>query len=214
MLGAVFSVDDIRRGLAGYEPIECDPGGKGHAAVAAVVRDGDSSPEILLIERAARQGDPWSGHMAFPGGRIEAEDLHPRAGAVRETLEEVGVDLSAAEVLGRLDDMEGHHAAAPRMVISAFVFHLPDNQPLAPNYEVREAFWFPLPDLLDPDRHVDYEMRRFELANMPGLLVGHPERHIVWGLTYKFIERLLHIAGHPLPDRWGNLPEAVKPPRR
>ena len=100
------------------------------------------------------------------------------------------------------------------MVISAFVYLLEDEQTLSPNHEVREAFWFPLRELLEPKRHVDYPLKQFEFGKFPGLLVGHPERHIVWGLTYKFIELLLEIAGHSLPDRWGHMPPEVRPARR
>jgi hypothetical protein len=80
------------------------------------------------------------------------------------------------------------------------------------NSEVEDAFWFPLASLLDPDVHVDYPMKRFGMGNFPGLLVGTPERHVVWGLTYKFLEVLLRIVGHPLPDRWGDVPPEVRPP--
>ena len=107
-VGRVLTVEDIRRGLAARAPVKCATEGKSHAAVAAVIREVGGSPEILLIERAAREGDPWSGHMALPGGRIDPDDPNTRAGAERETLEEVGLDLSGAVVLGQLDDMEGH----------------------------------------------------------------------------------------------------------
>ncbi len=40
-----------------------------------------------------------------------------------------------------------------------------------------------------------------------------PDRHIVWGLTYKFLEILLFIANHPLPDRWGDVPPERRPPK-
>jgi hypothetical protein len=113
------------------------------------------------------------------------------------------VDLAAAERLGRLDDLHGHRAAGvPQLVISAFVYHLPAPPPLAPNHEVREAFWFPLRALHAEERQVEYPMpwagRRF-----PGILVGEPERHIVWGLTYRFLERFFEVTGRPLANRWG-----------
>jgi 8-oxo-dGTP pyrophosphatase MutT (NUDIX family) len=67
--------------------------------VAIVVGPGD---EVLFIRRADRDGDPWSGNMAFPGGRAADTDASIRATAERETLEEIGLDLSAAEFLGAL----------------------------------------------------------------------------------------------------------------
>jgi 8-oxo-dGTP pyrophosphatase MutT (NUDIX family) len=96
---------DIRGRLAKHEPKTLTSPSNQGAAVAVVLREADGGPEVLFIERARRAGDPWSGHMAFPGGRIDPEDAHARGAAERETREEVGVDLAGAEPLGRLDDL-------------------------------------------------------------------------------------------------------------
>jgi len=195
---------DIRGRLARHEPTTLSSPSKQGAAVAMVLRDADGVPEVLFIERARRDGDPWSGHMAFPGGRIDPEDAHARGAAERETREEVGVDLTGAESLGRLDDLRGRHAAAPDhgLVISAFVYHVVDPAPLQPNWEVEHAFWFPVPALLDTERRVDYAVQRGSELRFPGILVGTPERHVVWGLTYRFLEVFFEIVGRPLPNRW------------
>jgi 8-oxo-dGTP pyrophosphatase MutT (NUDIX family) len=197
------SIVEVRRRLAAHRPVLQPLDGLRQAAVAMILRDTGPVPEVLFIERASHPGDPWSGHMAFPGGRVDPGDSNARAAAERETLEEVGLALANAESLGRLDDIHGHHAAgAPALVISAFVYRSESDQPLAPNHEVREAFWFPLPSLLDPARFVDRPMRRSEIdLAFPGILVGEPERHVVWGLTYRFLEVFFRIAGRPLPDR-------------
>ncbi|MGH9651382.1 MAG: NUDIX hydrolase, partial [Terriglobales bacterium] len=169
--------------LQGFEVRALPTEGRRRAAVAMILREAPAFPEVLLIERARRAGDPWSGHMAFPGGRVDPQDRDLERAAEREVQEEVGLDLRGAERLGRLDDMEGHHAAVPRLVISAFVYHLPAPPPLAPNHEVQEAFWFPLLELRDPRRHVEYRVDRAGVGSLPGILVGEPERHVVWGLT-------------------------------
>lgn len=140
--------------------------------------------------------------MAFPGGRVDPHDAGARAAAERETLEEVGLPLERAQRLGRLDDLEGYHAGRPAgLVISAFVYHLEAPDSLVTNHEVEQTIWFPLHELRDPSRHVDYPLlvwgRRY-----PGLLVGEPERHVVWGLTYRFLELFFRVLGQPLPDRW------------
>ena len=196
------SLVEIRRALAAHAPNELEPGASHQAAVALVLREGESAPEMLFIERAQREGDPWSGHMAFPGGRLDPEDAHTRGAAERETLEEVGLPLESAEPLGRLDDMQGHRASGqPGIVISAFVYHVVDPPELSPNHEVREAFWFPLDALLDPQRHVEDIGKRYAGLRFPGILVGRPERHVVWGLTYRFLEHFFEIVGRPLPVR-------------
>lgn len=55
------------------------------------VQNGD--PEVLFIKRATREGDRWSGHVALPGGGRDPSDVDDRAVAIRETMEEVGLDL-------------------------------------------------------------------------------------------------------------------------
>lgn len=195
------SIAEIRRRLASHRPVTHPIAGRPQAAVAMVLREIGPVPEVLFIERASHPGDPWSGHMAFPGGRVDPGDSGPRAAAERETLEEVGLALAAAEPLGRLDDMSGHHAAGDdSLVISAFVYRIEGELPLAPNHEVREAFWFPLPSLLEPTRFVERPMVRAQTHLFRGILVGEPERHVIWGLTYRFLESFFEIVGRPLPD--------------
>jgi hypothetical protein len=84
-------------------------------------------------------------------------------------------------------------------VISGHVYHVPAPPPLAVNYEVETAFWFPLADLLDPERHVGYESRQTAGLRFPGVLVGEPGRHVVWGLTYRFLESFFEVMGRKLP---------------
>jgi len=200
------SIAEIRRHLAAHRPLIHPAEGRRQAAVAMVLREAGPEPEVLFIERASHPGDPWSGHMAFPGGRVDPGDQDPRAAAERETLEEVGLALAAAEPLGRLDDMSGHHVAgADSLVISAFVYRIEGDAPLALNHEVREAFWFPVRSLREPTRFVDRRMVRAQTQLLPGILVGEPERHVVWGLTYRFLESFFTIVGRPLPDRWTQL---------
>ena len=197
------SLAEIRSALSAHEPETLPAPPTGHAAVAVILREVDGIPEVLFIERAKREGDPWSGHMAFPGGRLDPVDEEVRNAAERETQEEVGVSLADAEALGRLDDLQGHHAAAPdrAAVISAFVYHVVDPGPLKPNREVEQAFWFPLASLFDPERHVEYPVTWGGGLCFPGILVGEPERHVVWGLTYRFLEVFFEIIGRPLPNR-------------
>jgi len=198
------TLDEIRRALSHYEPEILPAHPRNHAAVAIVLRETAPGLEMLFIERAHREGDPWSGHMAFPGGRIEPEDSDALEAAARETREEVGLSLESAETLGRLTDLKGRHAGRPdgAMVISAFVFHAVDPQPLRLNYEVEHAFWFPVSSLLEAERHVEYTAISRSDARFPGICVGDRERHIVWGLTYRFLEVFLELSGKPLPNRW------------
>lgn len=198
------TIEGVRQALAAHTPEERDAAMR--AAVAVILRPSAAGEsEVLLIERALKEGDPWSGHMAFPGGRQDPTDPTPRYTAERETFEEVGLDLRGAELLGQLDDLEGRHAGRPAgLVISAFVYHVPETPPLVvQSEEVQSAFWVPVALLGEPARHVDYRMRH-ELGSfeMPGIRVGDAEGHVVWGLTYRFLEGFLGLLGRPLPNRW------------
>lgn len=204
MVRRVLTLSEIRGALAAHEAQVQATEDRGQAAVAMILRDLGPGPEVLFIERALRQGDPWSGHMALPGGRVDPEDRDARATAERETEEEVGLSLAAADYLGRLDDIEGGaRVLSKSLLVSAHVYHLERSGALEPNHEVREAFWFPVADLLEPTRHVDYLHPAMRDIRYPGILVGIPERQVVWGLTYRILEGFFALLECPLPERWG-----------
>ncbi len=196
---------DIAESIGRYELTLVDGEARVRAAVAVVLRERDDQAEVLFIERASRAGDPWSGHMAFPGGRVDPGDEGTRGAAERETLEEVAVSLADGTYLGRLDDLEGRPEPNDRMVVSAYVYHVADPEPLAPNPEVQEAFWFPVSQLLDSERHVPYPHATYGGKQLPGIQVGVSDRHIVWGLTYRFLDLFLSVVGKPLPNKWMDL---------
>ena len=191
-----MTLADVRTALDVHQPRVVTLRDCQAAAVALVLRAAADGPQMLFIERAERDGDPWSGHMAFPGGRVDPGDCDPRAAAERETLEETGVDVRAGQPLGRLHDLEGR-GGQPGLVVSAFVYAVPGVEGLRPNYEVREALWVPVRALLDPARQVTYPYPRGGNSHFPAILVGN-ERQIVWGLTYRFIEIFFEALGRPL----------------
>lgn len=196
-----LSVDDVRRALAtrpDAEPVaraDADAGELRHAAVAAVLREGGEGAEVLLIRRVEREGDPWSGHMALPGGRHDPGDATLLETAKRETLEEVGVDLSAAELLGRLEELvTPAPPRMPRMRVSPFVFLAP--HPVAPRLqasEVAEALWAPLGPLYrgELDTTFPWSLRAPDGTKLDLKLPAWDVRgRIVWGLTHRMISSL------------------------
>lgn len=186
-------LSQIRRALSpDTEPLRPGQDTK-YAAVAAVLRAGPTGAEVLLIRRAEQERDPWSGHMAFPGGRFDPEDDHLLATARRETLEEVGLDLArSAELLGALEPLPA--VARGRRVgltIAPFVFELRSSAELRPNHEVVEALWAPLSALARGEGRakVDYVLdgQRLELP------AWDVEGRVVWGLTYRMLDSLLEL---------------------
>jgi 8-oxo-dGTP pyrophosphatase MutT (NUDIX family) len=162
------------------------------AAVAAVLRAAPDSTELLLIKRAERVGDPWSGHMALPGGHHDQTDADLLATVKRETLEEVGLDLRQHELLGPLDE----HAATVKGVFSGlllapFVFALSQPDELRLNHEVAEAIWVPLGPIVRGERDIIQELEHDgRPVRFPGYRVGD---HIVWGLTHRVLSNLFGI---------------------
>lgn len=196
--------------LAGHAPVAVGAPDHERAGVAVVLRDGPVSAEVLLIERAIHDGDPWSGHMAFPGGRMEPADGSTRVTAARETHEEVGVDLSRSAYLGAVDELVGNRRVSPRLVVTAHAFHVTEPPCLAlERREVQNAFWFPLAELHAEHRRVEHVIPELPRLRFPGVAVGVPGRHVVWGLTFRFLERMLALIERPFPARWGNLADFV-----
>jgi 8-oxo-dGTP pyrophosphatase MutT (NUDIX family) len=169
-------------GARPYAPVDVSAP---RAAVALLLRDGESGIELLLIRRAEHERDPWSGQVGFPGGRAEREDASLEATAVRETLEETGIDLHRhTRLLGRLDDLRALARGRPvDLVIAPFVFRLLRPVDGAPSHEVVSLHWLPLATLLDPASRASYEYHRDDLVvQLPSLRVGGL---VIWGLTHR-----------------------------
>lgn len=204
MAGLTLTVRRIAEALAGREPV-LRPGGGERAAVALLLHHSEEeAPRLLVIERARREGDPWSGDLAFPGGRMEPGDAGERAAAERETAEEIGVDLAGARFLGRLDDMS---ASLMPMTVSAFVYRLAESAAppaLSLSEEVRDAFWVPLPDFFDRRRLREHRLRRGAAEHrFPALDLLGPGRPLLWGLSYRFTRSLGALVDEALPEDAG-----------
>lgn len=163
------------------------------ASVALVLRPAPADLELLLIRRAAFPGDPWSGHVALPGGRRHAEDASPLETAVRETREEVGIDLDAAgTLLGRLDDV-WPRSGGPVVSVSPFVFAVPLAIEVVPNHEVDTAVWLPVRELERPAAAIEHlhEMAGGTQLRFPAY--GYKD-FVIWGLTHRILTQFVEVA--------------------
>lgn len=165
------------------------------SAVAMILQVREGELHILMIKRAEREGDPWSGHMAFPGGRMEPRDAHGYDAALRETREEIGLDLARhGRCVGRLSDVNARpRARRLAMAVSPFVFVLgPDEQPpMHLNHEVAEVVWVPLEFLLDDAnrQQMRWQHRRLTLT-LPCYYWG---RRRIWGLSLSMLDELMDL---------------------
>lgn len=187
------SLNHIHRALSTLTPVtDHTPS----SAVAAILQEGES-PQLLFIERAHAEGDPWSGDIAFPGGRVETSDADLREAAERETREEIGLDLRQEKYLGRLDDLTTHTLG---IEVAAFVYLIEKTNSLQLNHEVVAAFWQSFSDLTDPTRQLNHTFasRGFP-RHVPAIDLLGPNRPLLWGITYRFVAQLMQLAGQPLP---------------
>lgn len=176
-----------------------DDEGVPRAAVAIIARQNDGDVELLFIERATKDSDPWSGQMAFPGGRVDPVDIDLYDTARRETHEELGLDISGAECLGRIDDLEGGRAQRRRIIVSAHVWWIGNADPeLHPNYEVADTIWVPSAVLTDPGSYEDFHWPSVPDQTFPSVRVG-PGGKVIWGLTFRLLEDLFNRVGLDFP---------------
>lgn len=189
-----MTVETIRERLQRHRPVAIEGSGFARAAVAVVLRDADLGAELIVIHRAHRRGDPWSGHMALPGGRQHPADRDLFVTAARETHEEVGVDLQRhGELLGHLDDLRAIGRGRPLdLIITPVVCAVAAPVALVPDQrEVQSAFWVPLASL----RH--REARGVFRSRIAGYEIEHPafvyEGRTIWGLTHRILSSFLEL---------------------
>jgi 8-oxo-dGTP pyrophosphatase MutT (NUDIX family) len=182
----------VRRALEGHAPRAAEAPGARPAAVALVLVPGARGVELLFIRRAERADDPWSGQIAFPGGRRDPGDPDLLATALRETREETGVDLTAAERLGVLDDLVPSTPTLPPVLVRPFVFALRERPALAAERrEVARAFWVALGRLAARGARQDLVLTvRGVERRFPAYRVG---ADVIWGLTERILTPFMRL---------------------
>lgn len=155
------------------------------ASVAIILR---KTPELetLMIKRAERGGDPWSGQIAFPGGRRERVDSSLLQTAMRETLEETGIDLgSSGKFLGYFGNFRTHTGT---MVVTACVFLLSKEVEPRTNAEVSSYRWVPMSTFSDARARAEYLLERG--ATKESLPAYRYRDYVIWGLTHRLVTSL------------------------
>ena len=156
------------------------------SAAVAILHAAEPEPSVLLMRRAHRKGDPWSGHWSFPGGRIDPSDIDLLDTALRELREECGIVLDRQHLTERLDDDWAGRVIGSSVMVATFVFKIMEQAATKlDEREAAEAVWMPMSTLLDLSRH--------QVREIPGVpaerkfpafeLLGTP----VWGFTYRVL---------------------------
>lgn len=164
--------------------------GQRRAAVAVVLHDEAPGPRVLLMKRVERTGDPWSGHISLPGGRHEPTDRDLLATAIRETHEELGIELEGARLVGSLPVLRPYMSGPAGVEVAPYVFvtHAAIEPTLG--VEAVAAFWLPVE--LASSGSIDAQY------TYPGTDKTFPswqfETYTIWGLTWRILRDLLDAA--------------------
>ncbi len=199
----MFSIDEIRTAIQNrpHEPAAFRPD-PSHAGVAMILAGDDNNLDACFIRRAERDGDPWSGQVAFPGGRASPDDRNAQRVAERETLEEIGLKLEPHRLIGPLpvQPIQRNYLRGS-LTLSPFVYHIDGASRATATVrlpqEVADVFWVPLRHLFDADAITELEYPLDgKLTTFPGILF---EEHVIWGLTLRLLESFADIMRRPLP---------------
>ncbi|MFC1851270.1 NUDIX hydrolase [candidate division CSSED10-310 bacterium] len=177
-----------------YKAISCSDFKRAVVAVI-LLPQADTGAELLFIKRSEHPADPWSGHVAFPGGRVDPEDNGIKDAVFREVQEEIDLDLQQrGTYLGRLNDVRAM-ARGKRlpMVISPFVFSITQKPDVTLSDEVVETLWVPLTFFYQKNAESIFPYK-LKGINIP-LPCYRYEGRVIWGLTYKMLQNFLHIIG-------------------
>lgn len=166
--------------------------GRRRAAVAALVHDDPAGPRVLLMKRIERNGDPWSGHISLPGGGYQASDETLLRTSIRETMEELGVDLEQTQLVGPLPIIAPLSAGPSGIEVTPFVFATEIEPPTQVGPEALSAFWLPLElargGTIDAEYLYPGTDRKFPSWRYEG--------HTIWGMTWRILGDLI-AAGRP-----------------
>jgi 8-oxo-dGTP pyrophosphatase MutT (NUDIX family) len=185
----------LQSALSAHTPAEVSEEGVRRAAVALMFRAGEEGrPELLFIKRAEYPGDPWSGQIAFPGGREERGDASLAETAMRETREETGIDLARdGRIVGRLDDLYPRSVRLPPISVRPFVFALEGGADLTLSSEVALAFWIPFGSLAHTEAWREDTV--FARGIQINARVFRHQDHVIWGMTERILAQLLGMIG-------------------
>ncbi len=158
-----------------------------NAAVAVLLKGIDKEPQILLVKRVESPTDPWSGQIAFPGGKRDTKDSSLRQTIIRETQEETSINLlTFCRFLGVLKATCSR--PRPELKILPFVILVEHEQSITlSEKELSDSFWIPLRDIIEGETSI-----KLGLGEVPAYAVGSLT---IWGLTYGIIEDFIKTVG-------------------
>ncbi|MEQ9620296.1 MAG: CoA pyrophosphatase [Deltaproteobacteria bacterium] len=167
-----------------------------HAAVMLILRESGEELSILFIKRPESDRDAFSGHVAFPGGKMAEGDKSKLDTAIRETHEEIGVDLNlCGHLIGELDDVNPNNPRTDNYIVTPYLCLLSGEVTLKPNMlEVEAAVWVPLSHLKD-EKNVKIRFRERRGRTVQDYVYSY-KQYIIWGMTGRIVHQFLSFSSH------------------
>lgn len=167
-----------------------------HASVMMILKEENESFSLLFIKRPESEKDPFSGHMAFPGGRMEDSDNSKLDTALRETKEEVGIDIfKSGQILGELDDVNPNNPRARNYVVTPYLSILDEEVQIIPDVkEVERTIWVPMPHLVD-EKNAQVRIRERDGRQVEDYAYNY-DQYLIWGMTGRILHQFLSFSSH------------------
>ena len=185
------SLSSIKKIISSQKINFPDSSEKNYSSVLMILKEIDHQLGIYFIKRAEFPDDKFSGHVAFPGGKRIEGDFTPLDTAVRETFEEIGVDIiNNGEILGNLDAVNPFTPSVSHYIVCPYVSILYEDVEFTKNYEVDDIFWVPILHLINP-KNRDVRVR-YRDGNEINDYIFKYENYIIWGLTGRILNQFFN----------------------
>jgi 8-oxo-dGTP pyrophosphatase MutT (NUDIX family) len=182
-------IEHIRERLNGYKPSYIDEPSLPRAAVLLPLYDSGGAPHVLFTVRSELV-EHHKGQISFPGGAHDPEDRDLAHTAIRETFEEIGVDMDHVEILGQLDEM----ITVSNFLVRPFVGRITQTGPYPfahSEIEVAEILEVPLAHLRD-EVNVLVEPRMYQGRAIQAYSYRFGG-HLIWGATARILKQFLDL---------------------
>ena len=160
-----------------------EPWSYAQAAVAILVKPKQNDLEFFLVKRAEVDDDPWSGDMAFPGGKKNPQDQSLVDTAVREVLEETSIDLNKEKVIGFMEPI--YSSVRKSIAVQPIVYRFDYYPQVKLNYELTKFLWAPLSEIIQGKTNATVKGWEGPVYMVQG--------ETVWGLTFRMLEKILEL---------------------
>jgi 8-oxo-dGTP pyrophosphatase MutT (NUDIX family) len=165
--------------------------------------------EALFIQRAEAEWDPWSGHMALPGGRHDPDDEDLIGTALRELREETSLEPGRDALLGRLDEVHPRSHRLPSIAVTPFIGWSSSPGEVRENAELAGHLWVPVRALVEPGYRSTLRLERHGAVRL--FPTVEYEGRTIWGLTFRIVREFLEVvSGEGAPRAAPSHPEDVR----